>query len=384
MNFGTAFYLVSQVPAQACGVVLLLLFLIQAFIGVRFASDDRRVRDWFSTIDYRRAAWLLAGVVLFAMGQLLFLPYPLSPFTIVHMALYVVLFGAQRGWRDARVSHGVLLFVAWLNVAILVSSVLPPLRDIFFIERSGGLRFQSYYSEPSVAAFTYVFNLQQLWSQRTRRGSVAGMACSLVCLLPTFSGSGLALLMLLVLTNFGTGQGLVRSAGLLFLMLLGLVLVRFIAADAFDQMLVARLQGIVGVSGQADNSTFLRFVVPWLFLADMITNGNFAFTGVGLGGLVNYIDRNQVHLWYLVDFNGETLYSINNGYAVVMALFGLPIGILLLVILLYLVYRSPESRANKTMLLAYPFFSGFLIHPFIWLLLADAIWRKAPAPEGQH
>ena len=383
MNFGTAFYLVSQLPAQVCGAALLLVFLAQAFVSVRYPQNDRHIRAWFSNIDYRRALWLLAGVVLFALLQVVVLPYALSPFTIVHAALYVVLFGAQRRWRSAQVSHRALLFIAWLNFAILVACALPAVREIFFIEKAGGLRFQSYYSEPSVAAFTYVFNLQQLWAQRARRGSAAAMAVSLICLMPTFSGSGLGLLMLLVLANFGTGQGVLRSVALLVLMAFALVVVRFLAADAFDQMLVARMQGIVGIGGQADNSTFLRFVAPWLFLSDMVGNGNFGWTGVGLGGLVNYVDRNQVHLWFLVDFNGDTVYAINNGYAVVLGLFGLPLGILSLIILLVLVYRSPEPRGNKTMLLAYPFFSGYLIHPFIWLLLADGIWRKAPAPAPE-
>lgn len=377
MNFGTVFYLVAQVPAQYCGMVLLLVMLGGVIYSAQFPSRDSEFAAWFCRLDYTRALIILTSVVALALAQASLLPYALSAFTVVHLALYLVLFGAQRPQASAEPLIGAILLITALNALALLGSVLEPVRNLMFIEKVGGLRFQAFYAEPSVAAFTYVFNVHVLWQRRHERYAGLFLGLNLLFLLLTFSGSGLMLLGLLLLVQLRrmtSTMVVFRAFGLL---VLGLVTLRLALPEAFEQMFVVRLTGIA--TSQIDNSTFLRFVAPWLFINDLANNQNYLWTGTGIGGLIPYIQRFEGRLWFLVNYDGESLYALNNGYALVISLLGLPLALLLLGLTLYKVFKAKSDSSVKALFLAYPFFSGYLIHPLVWLLLAGVVWPTRQA-----
>lgn len=369
MNFATAFYLAAQVPARFSGAVLLLL--VAAGLLLQSQRPRSATVSGVIALDWQRAVLAVCCVGLLAIFQALWLPNDNKALTVAHLLVYVVLFLARDRGQRQDVAGAAVALTTLLTLLLLLSFPLPALRDIAYVEKVGGYRFQSYFSEPSLAAFLLIFNLNQLWlSGLEKPWSRWLLVINLVCLIPTFSGSGMMLLALLVAThlrhNFSWRQAL------WFLLLLGVALVglRTLFSAAFDQMLVARAAGLLG--NQTDNSTFVRFVVPWLFLRDLVQDDVHFWFGTGLGGLVDFIETNHQRLWYLVDYQGQTLANLNNGYVIVLALLGVPLGLVLIISVVYRVGVSPADPKSKVLFLAYPFFSGYVSHPMPWLLLALA------------
>lgn len=375
MNFATAFYLAAQVPPRFSGALLLLL--VAGGLLVHWQRPRSALAFGVIALDWQRAVYAVCGVGLLAIFQAVWLPNDNRPGTVVHLLVYLVLFLGRDRDQPNDVAGPAVALTTLLSLLLLLSFPLPALRDIAWVEKIGGYRFQSYFSEPSLASFVLIFNLHHLWMRGLERPWARPLlVVNLICLVPTFSGSGMMLLALLVLThlrhNFSWRQAMV----FLLLLLVTLVGLRTLFTAAFDQMLVARAAGLLG--NQTDNSTFLRFVVPWLFIRDMAQDDVHFWLGTGIGGLVDFIESNHHRLWYLVDYQGQTLVNLNNGYAIVLSLLGVPLGLLLTVAVVWRVWVSPAEPTSKVLFLAYPFFSGFVIHPMPWLLLALAMTRLRP------
>ena len=380
MNFATAFYLAAQVPPRFSGALLVLL--VAAGLLMHWQRPPATAARGVIALDWQRAVLTVCGVGLLAIFQALWLPHDNRAVTVVHLLVYLVLFLARDRNQRNDVAAPAVAFTTLLSLLLLLSFPLPVLRDIAWVEKIGGYRFQSYFSEPSLASFVLIFNLHHLWLRGLERPWARPLVLiNLICLVPTFSGSGMMLLALLVVThlrhNFSWRQAL------LFLLLLAVTLfgLRTLFTAAFDQMLIARAAGLLG--NQTDNSTFLRFVVPWLFIRDLVQDDVHFWLGTGIGGLVDFIESNHHRLWYLVDYQGQTLVNLNNGYAIVLSLLGVPLGLLLTGAVVWRVWTSPAEPTSKVLFLAYPFFSGFVIHPMPWLLLALAMARlRQPTPAA--
>lgn len=374
MNLGNLLYWSAQFPPQFSGIVL-LLFVVGESLLVLVSSNSRSYsQEWAIWLDYRKVLYLTAGLLFYIILQKVLLPYPLSPFTALNLGFYLILYGSSRKTASNFVSFKSISIVSWMNAVMLFGSALLPIREIAFIERIGGIRFESFYIEPSYAAFIYIFNMQQLWMRRHEERISILLLINLICLLVTFSGSGLTLLILLLIIHLSTGSRLNVRIKLLIVLAGGLILLKMFAGEAFNQMLLTRFQGIA--SGEIDNSTFLRFVAPWLFLDGLASKDLHFFLGTGIGGLTEYIKHYRAELGYLVVYSGEDIFEINNGYAIIVALLGLPLGIGVLVWIIWRAWRSKSDVSYKMLFIAYPFFSGWVIHPLFFLLMALALWRK--------
>ena len=374
MNLGNLLYWAAQFPPQFCGIVLLLFIVMSSLFALIFPNSSSYFQHWAIWLDYRKVLYLSAGLLFIILLQAVLLPYPLSPFTALHLGFYLILYGASRKNALSHVSFRSINIVTWLNVAMLFGSMLLPIREVAFIEKVGGLRFESFYSEPSYAAFIYIFNMQQLWMRRHQERILLLLFVNFVCILFTFSGSGFALLFLLLVIHLSVREKLNVRVKLVIALASGVLLLKMLAGDAFDQMLIARFQGIA--SSEIDNSTFLRLVAPWLFLDGLAAKELHFFVGAGIGGLVEYINFYRSELGYLVDFSGEPVSSINNGYAIIVALLGFPLGVAVLTWMFWQTWKSKLHLSNKLLFIAYPFFSGWVIHPLFFLLMALSLWKN--------
>ncbi len=374
MNLGNLLYWAAQFTPQYSGIMLLLFIAVASLFALFFPNSRRYFQRWAIWLDYRKVVYLTAGLLFFTLLQAVMLPYPLGPFTVLHLGLYLILYGASRKTASSFVSFNSIKIITWLNVAILLGSIFSPIREIAFIEKVGGLRFESFYTEPSYAAFICIFNMQQAWMRRHQERISLLLFVNFVCLLLTFSGSGFALLFLLLAVHLSIGVKLNVRVKLFIMLASGIALLKMLAGDAFDQMILARFQGIA--SSQIDNSTFLRFVAPWLFLDGLASRELHFFFGTGIGGLTEYINFYRSELSYLEDFSGVPLSSINNGYAIIVALLGFPLGVAVLMWIFWQTWKSNLHLSNKLLFVVYPFLSGWVIHPLFFLLMALSLWKN--------
>jgi len=373
MNLGNLLYWAAQFPPQFCGIVLLLFIVVASLFALIFPNSWSYFQRWAIWLDYRKVLYLTAGLLFFTLLQAVLLPYPLSLFTTLHLGFYLIFYGASRKNASSHVSFRSINIVTWLNVAILFGSIFLPIREVAFIEKMGGLRFESFYSEPSYAAFIYLFNMQQLWMRRHQEHILLLLFLNFACLLFTFSGSGFALLFLLLVIHLSVGAKLNVRVKLFIALASGIVLLKMLAGDAFDQMLISRFQGIA--SSEIDNSTFLRFVAPWLFLDGLAEKELHFYLGAGIGGLTEYINYYRAELGYFVDYADQDVNVLNNGYAIIVALLGFPLGTAILLWMFGKTWKSKLHLSNKLLFIAYPFFSGWVIHPLFFLLMALSMWK---------
>jgi hypothetical protein len=373
MNVGNLLYWAAQVPTQFSGIVLFLFIVIVSLYSLIFRLSWSFSKNWAIWLNYRKIIYITTGLLLFALIQAVLLPYPLSPLTTLHLGFYLILYGAARKNASNYVSFRSINIVTWLNFAMLVGSTLLPIREVAFIEKVGGLRFESFYVEPSYAAFIYIFNVQQLWIRRLQEKVFLLLFVNFSCLLLTFSGSGLALLFLILVIHLSVGIKLKAKVKLLIVIISSILIVKIFADEAFDQMLISRFQSIV--SSDIDNSTFLRFVAPWLFLEGLAAKELHFFVGTGIGGMVQYINLYKFELGYLAIYSGESVSSLNNGYAIIVALLGFPVGVTIILWMFGKTLKSKSKLSHKILFIAYPFFSGWIIHPLFFLLLIMSFWK---------
>jgi hypothetical protein len=269
--------------------------------------------------------------------------------------------------------------VVWLNTLLLLTFFIDEVRDFFWYENLGQYRFRSYYFEPSIAALIYVLNIQIIWTVvRKTWESVILIAVSLVGLLLTYSGSGILLLGVMMMTGIRWSR-LVPMLKIIIVAAPPLILWSLTpeGAAAIDEMIVQRAFSILML--EYDNSVYLRAVAPFIFLSDQLESVTYTLAGFGVGGLKNYMLSNESSLMYFRNFAGEFMTSINNGYVVLIALVGLPMAAFCLAWLGARVVRSPAPSALKVYVLLYPFVSGFVIHPLIWLLVVMIGLHGAPS-----
>jgi hypothetical protein len=375
MALTTLLYIASQFPPQFCGVVAIILFLANNVLRISFHGNTLGIKVTNRHLSYVKSA-LIVSVILFIITlQALLFAYPLSTISILQTSFYAVLIGAGRLESHGPVPKNLIASVTWLNVLVLFFSLHPQVQAMAFFETPGGLRYQSIYIEPSYAAFIYLFNIVELIKIK-RTEKVDGLIfLNILLIFITFSGSGLALLLLFlmayVIEKFSFKSKL-KVASVVIALLTTFI---FSARSAFNEMVLSRWQGIL--TGDIDNSVFLRFVAPWVFLDQMAGRWVHFMAGVGIGGINEYINYYRSELAFLQFYDGSDATGLNNGYAVILAMMGFPFGFGLICLIIFLVWRSNSAISSKALLLAYPFFSGWIVHPLYILMLAIVIKKTA-------
>lgn len=374
MNFGNLLYWASQFPPEICGIVLLLFIAVASAVALLIPKSRVNYQYWAIWFDYRKTLYICIGLFLFTLLQAVLLPYSLNLMSVLNAGFYLILYGASNKSALNLIPMRSIATVTWLNLALLVGSFLMPIREITFIEVVGGARFQSIYTEPSYAAFIYILNLQQLMMRRSEERSYILIAINISCLLITYSGSGFSLLLLLILTSMSSKISIGGKIKYFALLVAISLLLLIFAGDAINQIVTSRWIGIL--NGEIDNSVFLRFVAPWIFLDGLASESIHFFIGAGIGGITEYINFYRAELGYLVFFDGAEASALNNGYAVIIALLGFPLGFGVLSWIFFRVWKSKSDVTYKVLFIGYPFFSGWVIHPLFFLLMALTLWRQ--------
>lgn len=368
LGAGSALYLASQFQPAFAGLALVVVLLFSA-VGRHQPAGLYRGPSRALALRPELALLLVALIGLVFIVQALLLPNAVKPFSAAHLLIYLVVALARWDSGPNWPALPLVRAVSVVNALLLLTLFVPVLADSFWYENLDQRRFRAFYFEPSIAAVVYVLNLVVLWHASPRgRRELPYVACNLLCLVLTFSGSGFLLLAAVLASSLGRGRlaGLGRYA--LLALPLGLAWAMTESGSAAIQNLVlSRVSGIASL--EYDNSVHLRAVAPLLFVVDFLDAGLNTWLGAGIGGIESYVDLRAGALWFLVDFAGNLVPHINNGYVVVLALVGLPAGSLLVLLWLGLLLRAPVPRALKVYALLYPLFSGFVIHPLLWLLV---------------
>ncbi|MEI6320516.1 MAG: hypothetical protein WCS09_18530 [Pseudomonadota bacterium] len=371
LSVGDALYLSSQVMPAFAGMVLLAIVMVQAVFRLLSGPKARAAGPIGTAGDLHpvKLAIVISLVGLIFIVQSMMLPHEVRAGTAIHLLIYLVVVFAHRSLIASWPSLQLVRWVVWVNTILLLTFFLDGAREVFWYENLGQYRFRSYYFEPSIAALMYVLNILIIWSSgRRSRDSMLLISMSLAGLLLTYSGSGILLLALIMMTGISWKQlAPVLKIVLIVIPLLILWSLTPQGAEAIDDLIVQRVVGIVAL--EYDNSVHLRAVAPFIFLADQLETATHALIGFGVGGLENHILTNESSLLYLTNFAGELMTSVNNGYVVLIALVGLPTAILCFAWLGVRVVSSPGPSGLKVYIVLYPFFSGFVIHPLIWLLV---------------
>jgi hypothetical protein len=379
---GNALYVASQFMPALAGAVLVTLVVAQALLSA-FSSRRQRLAMSGSAahLHGRRTVLIVAACMTIFLLQVALLPHELKLFTAAHLLVYLVVALGARSLKPSWPSLGLVKISVWANALLLLTYYMPGLKEQFWYENLGQYRFRSIYFEPSIAALMFVLNILVLWSNTAKvRYAALLVALSLVSLALTYSGSGLLVLAALALTGFSR-----KHLWLLVKLVLvtGPVLALWAlspgGSEAFQEMIVSRIAGILAL--EFDASVFLRAVAPFLFLLDLVDSPWTFLLGAGIGGIESFILSNESTFWYLTNFSGEQLTAINNGYIVTAALLGIPMALLLGLVMATWLWRSRAPRGLKMFLLLYPFVSGFVIHPLLWLLVVMVGVQSAPAPE---
>ncbi len=383
LSVGDALYLSSQVMPAFAGIVLLAIVTVQAVFrllrGLLRGSKARVAGPIGAAGDLHpvKVAIVISLVGLIFIVQSMMLPHEVRVGTAIHLLLYLVVVFAHRSLIASWPSLQLVRWVVWVNTILLLTFFLDGVREVFWYENLGKYRFRSYYFEPSIAALIYVLNIMIIWScGRQSRDYMLLISMSLAGLMLTYSGSGILLLALIMMTGIKWRRlALILKIALIVIPPMVFWSLTPQGAEAINDLIVQRVVGIVTL--EYDNSVHLRAVAPFIFLAEQLETATYALIGFGVGGLENHILTNESSLHYLTNFAGELMTSINNGYVVLIALVGLPMAILCLAWLSVRVVSSPAPFGLKVYIVLYPFFSGFVIHPLIWLLVVMIGLRAA-------
>lgn len=255
----------------------------------------------------------------------------------------------------------VLRGFVYINALLLILGYLfPVIGDLVFDEQLLIMRYRGLTLEPSIIGIVLSWCFYYLLSLGAKQSLLAVFLC-VVIIVATFSGSayillGIASLLALNLRNL---------AFLTVIMILCLPL--FFLFDAGLQGLVfQRIENIA--SGNISNSTFLRFVAPFLVLSDMIDTTPLSYLfGVGIGFSEGYLSQNSDIFYYLRDYKFNFVPKINNGITVIIVNFGLVMGFSLLV---HAVWQASKNHTMPLLFLFFStlFFTGHIFSPIFMLM----------------
>lgn len=383
LSTGSVLYLAAQFPPAFTGVAMLLLVMWSA-VGPAQPLDRLHSRWRAIALRPDRVVLIVAAIGAVVLVQSMVLPNDLKPFTAAHLIAYSIVALARRDWAPDWPAATFVRAVSVVNAALLLSFFLPGLTEVFWFEFVGQYRYRSFYLEPSIAAIIAVLNLVVLWhSGGGGRREFPYIVCNLLCLALTFSGSGLLLLGVVLIASIRRSNA---TVGWRYGLLVVPAVIAWTSSEsggaAIQELIVGRAAGILSL--EYDNSVHLRAIAPMLFVAELLDGGLHTWLGAGIGGIESYVLQHARDMWFMVDFAGDTVAEINNGYVVVIALFGVPLGVVFILLWLTVLVRARVPAALKAYVILYPLVSGFVIHPLFWLLVVMIGSRSRTSPAQRH
>ena len=363
------FYLAAQFGVRVTGFATLALF-VYFFIRDRLYESKKVL-----ILDYLKLTFSIGLLSVFFFVQSQFLDNSLRITTLLHLALYASMTFAVKCDASPMPPLSLVRIVTIANFFLIFTFFVPGLKDFFWYENVGMYRYRSFYFEPSILAIFCVFNILVLYSSGVR-GNFLYLIGNFLSLMVTVSGSGFFLLLLCVFVEIRF-KNLVRF-GLIFLVAvpLGMIILRYMGFyDSLLEQILGRISGVFET--QTDGSAQVRFVASYQYLSVLSGDLRSFFLGSGIGGIQSFMAEHTESLWFFINYDGEFLSEINNGYVVLIAIFGFPIGLFFLIKYISLFLRSDFHKSYRAFAVFYPFFSGFVIHPLFFLLVSSVFSSKS-------
>lgn len=364
---GTGLLLSIQLPALY-GSALFLSLLLLASLFSRGPSAHGHPR--LSRIHALIAA---LGLILHYLVNVDSLHSPPDLVSVVHGSMYLLVAASLRGRIDLPSLRHLLVLLTIVSLALLVLGPVQLVREFAFIDTVNGLRFRSYFSEPSIAAIAFCLNIILVRGEKSKRLKLFVLLGNTILVVFTFSGTGLILLAVALLDKEAMRW---IPAGIIALVAAAL-LFRIGMPAEFETIVFARVERLL--NNDLSNSSFLRFIAPWLTVEGAFREVDVFLAGVGIGGLSDYLMANGRTFYYLQNYAGEQVLVLNNGYAVLFVLLGFPAAVF---ILAWMAARLKASKAEfriKLLFLLLPFFSGAIWAANFWLLFYMAAGLIRPS-----
>ena len=353
----SAVYLASQL-ANEWGTIALLTLL------VFYLTKSGKIPTFKGALVYSAFIFLFLACVAtlqFLVGGV----YPRLA-SLLHVSMYAATLALLiEGPRKS--DSGIIVIVTCCNGLLLIFFLAGIGLDDLGVSSGDQKRFKSYFTEPARAAAMFALNVYLIHKLKFQgRREVLLVLICLACIFFTYSGTGV------VLGGIIATLYLRKHAIKILMPVIVLLSLLWISYDSnVNSQVSRRLEGIK--AGEMDNSTFTRFVMPLLFLKEQTTDFDKLLLGFGFGGPERHITQHPDRFEFMVNpFQGAIIPKIANAYVLAIAWFGYPIGIMLICLWVRMTLLSNAPFAFKAFLLAYPVFSGWLLHPFLLLLVCLA------------
>lgn len=377
--FSISLLLSLQLPALYGSIVFLATLI--------FFSTIRSPGKKSDTIKFTTSRLIIATLffLLHYLWNISAQYYRPELIAVLHGSIYLVVLLSLRGHIRISPPEKTIALLTIISLFFLFASPVLAIQDIAFVEKVNGLRFRSYFSEPAAAAIVFCLHISLIQGSRSKLLKNFVIFGNSLLVLFTFSGTGLILLSVvlfqwqIVRWSIPIVMGVVVAA-----LIFGLVL-----PYQFESIVLSRAEQIL--TGDISNSTFLRFVAPFMVLGDAFRSLDVILTGVGIGSLSEYLIFNHSLFGYLRDFSGNRVDVLNNGYAIILILLGAPTGVTLLLYMARTVLRSNADTKAKIFFICLPMFTGVVWSASFWFsflvaagVLSFSQGKPEPRPSGAN
>jgi hypothetical protein len=287
-------------------------------------------------------------------------------FNGVYLFNFLALFTFCIVLTDNKFNFNSLLFLVKIVVAInfilTVSFFLPFVKDTFFVHSSGFYRFKGLFFEPSFAAIFSAFSFILLHFYTDTRLLSKWKAMSIISLVATFSGSGIALIIISFIANI---IHTLRVKSFIYIVIAFSLIYVLLFVFYPDNLIATRATATL--NGTYSQSTLLRFFAPIEFISFVFQERDVLSMLFGVGDPRIFIENFHANLSYFYIYDGSPTYELNNGYAVLFSLFGL-VGVIFYCVFILLHWRNKYFVYN-TFFIFLPFFSGHFVSIFYLFFL---------------
>ncbi|WP_028834557.1 hypothetical protein [Pseudoalteromonas sp. 6BO_GOM-1096m] len=249
-----------------------------------------------------------------------------------------------------------------VNLLCVILSVHPIFTEVFFVFSSGFFRFKSIFFEPSFLAIFSAFAFVYLHSRPSVSFFSPWKLLNLLFILLSFSGSGVFLVLLPLLIYF---LSKFKLSTIFYGFLVGCVVYYVFFIMFPDNLLTQRVNSTL--EGNISQSTLLRFYAPVEFVQHVFNHASLLEILFGVGDPRIYIQNFHDDFKYFYIYSGEPTYELNNGYAVLLSMFGF-VGLLAFFCFVFS-YLRRDNLLYFSFFIMLPFFSGHYVSLFYFFFI---------------
>ncbi|MCE7536798.1 O-antigen ligase family protein [Aliivibrio fischeri] len=211
---------------------------------------------------------------------------------------------------DRNISYIIFIFAS-LNLSLFfIALIFPYVKDmVYFKEFSGLLRYKGIFREPSYNAIisSCLFFARLMIPSRNQFIKIMQSILLVLIMMISFSGSGIILFIMAALISM---LNVKNKKPLIYMISLSIIMMIFFIPDDFYGYVYNRAAR--ALSGDVDESTFIRFFAPLHFLS--VTWSEYTLFGVGLANIQEMILRDPGSFSFLAKYNDNFNTNIDNGF----------------------------------------------------------------------